>query len=119
MPVYQKRMKQYQRGYATMSDAEHQLWRKLRGKQILGVQFYRQKPLGDYIVDFYAYKVGLGIEVDLPARRIPDDECDRLLATQGLKVLRFDDAQILNDIDAVVTEIHVAVLDRLELRCVV
>ncbi len=37
----------------SMTDAERLLWSRLRRKQINGVQFYRQKPLGNYIVDFY------------------------------------------------------------------
>ena len=36
-----------------MTDSERALWARLRGKQILKVQFYRQKPIGSYIVDFY------------------------------------------------------------------
>jgi very-short-patch-repair endonuclease len=37
-----------------LTDAESRLWSRLRRKQILGVQFYRQKPIGNYVVDFYA-----------------------------------------------------------------
>ena len=47
-----------------MTDAEHRLWFRLRRKQLLGVQFYRQKPIGKYIVDFYSPAVALVIEVD-------------------------------------------------------
>lgn len=47
-----------------MTDAERLLWSRLRGKQILGVQFYRQKPLGRYIVDFHAPAVKHVVEVD-------------------------------------------------------
>ena len=47
-----------------MTDAEHRLWFRLRRKQLLGLQFYRQKPIGKYIVDFYAPAVALVIEVD-------------------------------------------------------
>ena len=46
------------------TDSEEHLWTRLRRKQLLGIQFYRQKPLGDYIVDFYAPKVKLVVEVD-------------------------------------------------------
>ena len=49
---------------AAMTDAEHRLWFRLRRKQLLWVQFYRQKPIGKYIVDFYAPAVALVIEVD-------------------------------------------------------
>ena len=47
-----------------MTDAERRLWSRLRAKQILGVQFYRQKPVGNYIVDFYAPAANLVVEVD-------------------------------------------------------
>ena len=47
-----------------MTDAEQRLWSKLRRKQILGVQFYRQKPLANYIVDFYCAAANLVIELD-------------------------------------------------------
>ena len=47
-----------------MTDAELKLWSRIRGKQICGVQFYRQKPLLDFIVDFYAPAARLVIEVD-------------------------------------------------------
>lgn len=47
-----------------MTDSEKALCQKLRNKQIKGYQFYRQKPLGVYIVDFYCPKGNLVIELD-------------------------------------------------------
>ncbi len=47
-----------------MTDAEQVLWSHLRRKQVLGIQFYRQKPIGPYIADFYAPAVKLIIEAD-------------------------------------------------------
>ena len=47
-----------------MTDAEKQLWSKVRSRQLEGCQFYRQKPIGDFIVDFYCPKSGLVIELD-------------------------------------------------------
>ena len=47
-----------------MTNAEQALWGKLRRKQIQGIQFYRQRPIGDYVVDFYAPQVKLVVEVD-------------------------------------------------------
>ena len=47
-----------------MTDSEKRLWSRLRGKQLLGVQFYRQKTIGNYIVDFFAPKTKLVVEVD-------------------------------------------------------
>ena len=47
-----------------MTDSEKKLWTRLGRKQIMDVQFYRQKPLGSYIVDFYAPKAKIVVEVD-------------------------------------------------------
>ena len=47
-----------------LTDSESALWSHLRNKQLLGVQFYRQKPIGEYIVDFYAPGAKLVVEVD-------------------------------------------------------
>ena len=47
-----------------MTDSEHALWERLRRKQVQAVQFYRQKPIGNYIVDFYAPKAKIVLEVD-------------------------------------------------------
>ena len=47
-----------------MTDSEHALWERLRRKQVQAVQFYRQKPIGNYIVDFYAPKAKIVVEVD-------------------------------------------------------
>ena len=47
-----------------MTDAENRLWMKLRGKQLNNFQFYRQKIIGNYIVDFYCAKANLIIELD-------------------------------------------------------
>ena len=47
-----------------MTDAEQMLWQSLRRKQILGLQFYRQKPILNFIVDFYRPSANLVIECD-------------------------------------------------------
>jgi very-short-patch-repair endonuclease len=83
-----------------MTDAEQWLWHKLRRNQILGVQFYRQKPLGPNIVDFYGPAVSIVIEVDGGQHHETDHavrDCDRDLYLQrlGLDVLRFDNRQVL------------------------
>jgi very-short-patch-repair endonuclease len=43
-----------------LTDSERILWSRLRRKQLLGIQFYRQKPIGKYIVDFYVPKGKIG-----------------------------------------------------------
>lgn len=89
-----------------MTQSERRLWAELRGKQILGVQFYRQKPIGKYIVDFFAPKVNLVIEVDGSQHlnhdhAFRDKQRDNYLNKIGLKVLRFDNRQILKEIESV------------------
>ena len=64
MLSYKPQLEPLARGLrAAMTDAEHRLWFRLRREQLLGVQFYRQKPIGKYIVDFYAPAVASVIEV--------------------------------------------------------
>jgi len=93
-----------------MTAAEQTLWWRIRGKQLLGVQFYRQKPIGPYIVDFYGPAAHLVIEVDgsqhLEDEHLQkDDARDQCLADEGLLVLRFDNFQVLRETDAVVEKI--------------
>ena len=121
MQPYNKNLKLPSRDLRNnMTDAEQLLWQKLRRKQILGLQFYRQKPLLNFIVDFYCPAANLVIECDggqhftdegLDADRVRDEA----LAQLGLRVLRFDNRQILTEIDVVVEKIYCMVRRRLEL----
>jgi len=93
-----------------MTDSEQVLWSRLRRKQILGIQFYRQKPIGPYIVDFYAPAAKLVIEADGSQHmeiehREYDTVRDAFLKENGLLVLRFDNLQVLKETDSVVGEI--------------
>ncbi|MEG2269381.1 MAG: endonuclease domain-containing protein, partial [Acinetobacter sp.] len=89
-------------------------------KQIHGLQFNRQKPILNYIVDFYCPSANLVIECD-GGQHYTDDglDADRVrdgaLAGLGLMVLRFDNLQILNEIDGVVEQIYCVVEQGLEL----
>ena len=103
---------------ASLTDAERRLWNRLRRKQILGVQFYRQKPIGNYIVDFYAPATRLVVEVDGahhtdPTQSRYDERRSEYLRKQSLRVLRFNDRQALLETDAVVGEIYRAVNEAL------
>jgi very-short-patch-repair endonuclease len=94
-----------------MTDSEQVLWSKVRRKQLHGVQFYRQKPLGKYIVDFYAPRVKLVIEIDGSQHKEinqsqKDIERDRYLNSLGLKVLRFNSREVLTETDAVIEVIY-------------
>lgn len=90
-----------------VTDSERALWARLRNKQLLGVQFYRQKPIGEHIVDFYAPKAKLVVEVD-GSQHMQGDNAqkdrsrDEYLASLGLMVLRFNSREVLEESDAVV-----------------
>ena len=94
----------------SMTDAEQALWAKVRRKQVRGLQFYRQKPLLSFIVDFYCPKAKLVIELDgaqhfKPDHQVKDQDRDAQLAALGLRVLRFDNRQVLKEMDAVMAVI--------------
>jgi len=93
-----------------MTEAEKLLWSRIRGKQLKGVQFYRQKVIGNYIADFYCANSKIVIEVDggqhysLEGRE-KDRVRDDYLADAGIKVLRFSDREVLKDIEAILEKI--------------
>jgi very-short-patch-repair endonuclease len=94
-----------------MTETERKLWNILKGKQINGLQFYRQRPLGKYIVDFYCPAKNLVIEIDggqhYFERNIQKDkERDLFLKNVlKLKVFRFTNIDVLKNIDGVAAEI--------------
>ena len=101
----------------SMTDAELALWHGLRRKQIQSVQFYRQKPLLSFIVDFYCPAAKLVIELDGSQHfeseyQAKDQVRDEALAGIGLKVLRFDNRQVLLERDAVLAVIDQVVGER-------
>ncbi len=61
---YNPTLKERARLRKNMTEAERKLWSHIRKKQIKGIQFLRQRPIGNYVVDFYAAEVELIIEVD-------------------------------------------------------
>ena len=120
MQPYNKNLKQPSRDLRNnMTDAEQLLWQRLRRKQILGLQFYRLKPILNFIVDFYCPSANLVIECDggqhYTAEGLEADRArDQALAQLGLNVLRFDNRQILTETDAVVDQIYWIAKQRLE-----
>ena len=101
-----------------MTDAEQLLWQRVRRKQIGGVQFYRQKPLLSYVVDFYCPAAKLVVELDgsqhfEQEHQSKDRLCDEALVRLGLQVLRFDNRQILLETEAVLAVIDSAARARL------
>jgi len=100
---YQQNLKKHARTLrANLTDSEHRLWYLLRRKQMLGIQFFRQRPIGNYIVDFYAPTVKLVIEIDgsqhfEETHRLRDEQRDEFLNHQNIKVLRFNSSETLTN----------------------
>ncbi len=89
-----------------LTDAEKRLWYFLRVKQVNGLKFRRQAPIGPYIVDFVCFSRKLVIELDggqhaETQHAVRDAKRDAWLTSQGFTVLRFWDNEILQNIDGV------------------
>lgn len=90
-----------------MTDAEAKLWLHLRRKQS-EAKFRRQCPIGKYIVDFVSFDANVIVEVDggQHAQSESDKLRDKWLMSQGFKVLRFWDNDVLKKIEAVIEAIR-------------
>ena len=93
-----------------MTNAERKLWKYIRNRQINGIQFYRQKPIGKYIVDFYAPDVNLVVEVDgghhySTEGKENDDLRDTFLRSAGIRVLRYSNRDVIEKLENVIADI--------------
>ena len=90
-----------------MTEAEKFLWSKIRKKQINNLQFYRQRPIGKYVVDFFCPKKKLIIELDggEHANNKRDKIRDKWLKGQGYKVIRIWNDEIFKNIEGVIETI--------------
>jgi very-short-patch-repair endonuclease len=89
------------------SDAELRLWRLLRDRRLNGIKFRRQVPLGPYIVDFLCVGAKLIVEADgsQHAESPRDKARDAYLESQGWKVLRFWNNEVLQNREGVLETI--------------
>ncbi|MDD5088451.1 MAG: endonuclease domain-containing protein [bacterium] len=88
---------------------EKRLWHALRNHQS-GVKFRRQVPIESYIVDFYSPSLGLVIEIDGDTHAADeaieyDRTRDGFLRAQGLKVKRYTNREIMNNLDGVLADL--------------
>jgi ATP-dependent helicase HrpA/adenine-specific DNA-methyltransferase len=90
---------------ATPTDAEMRLWSHLRRKQLHGLRFRRQHPMGIYIVDFFCADAKLIIEVDGGQHADEGDRRAAWLEGRGYRVIRFWNNEVLNNIDGVLLAI--------------
>ena len=112
MLPYNKNLKESARVLRkNMTDAERRLWSKIRRKQLKELQFYRQKNIGDFIVDFYCPAAKLIVEIDggqhySEENILKDEARDRFISNLGFKVLRFSNSDVFNNIEGVVQRIY-------------
>lgn len=87
------------------------LWKRLRNKQMLGYDFHRQKPIDEYVVDFYCPKLMLAIEIDGGSHEtdetcIHDKKRQKQIEKLGIKFLRFKEKEGREDIRQVLNIIE-------------
>ncbi|HSC96780.1 MAG TPA: DUF559 domain-containing protein [Burkholderiales bacterium] len=100
---------------SNLTDAEQRLWQALKRRQIAGVKFRRQQPIGPFIVDFVSFDSRIIVEVDggHHAEQIHDDEIRaRWFEGQSYRVLRFWNNDVLASPEAVAQAIFDAVATR-------
>lgn len=109
MPTSNYAYKRARRLRRKMSLPEVLLWQILR-KQPGYVKFRRQHPIGRYVLDFYVLDLKLGIEIDgishdMGDRPERDEERDRWLESQGIRILRVAAKDVLVDPAAIADSI--------------
>ena len=88
----------------TPTEAERLLWQHLRRRQLGGFRFRRQYAIGPYIVDFYCFEERIAIEVDggqHTRHAAYDAQRTSSLESEGVRVLRFWNNQVLGEVEAV------------------
>jgi very-short-patch-repair endonuclease len=85
------------------------LWEYLKQDQMLGYDFHRQKPIDNYIVDFFCLDLMLAIEIDGDSHDhnyVKDEIRQKKLESLGVRFLRFDDLEVKKDMDNVLMAIE-------------
>jgi very-short-patch-repair endonuclease len=91
-----------------MTPAEVKLWLALRKRQVNGLKFRRQHPIGSFIVDFYCAEHRLVVEIDGKIhhhQHQADSDRSSVLADLGYRVIRFSNEMVENDIGSVLSVI--------------
>ncbi|QQS31068.1 MAG: DUF559 domain-containing protein [Sphingobacteriales bacterium] len=108
---YNPNLKQFSRNLRNVSElAEILLWNELKADKFLGLSFNRQKPILNYIADFYCKEKGVVIEIDGASHFSEeamqyDAERDRQMKVLGLKVIRIADKDVRKNMAGVLEEL--------------
>jgi len=94
--------------------AEIRLWKELKGKFLGQYDFHRQKPIDNYILDFFCVELMLGIEVDGASHELEevlkkDAVKEQTLNKLGIKLLRFTDRQVFTELPNVLATIELTI----------
>ncbi len=98
-----------------MTDAEKRLWQRLNRRQLCGVRFRRQAPIGNYIADFVCFECALIVELDggqHADQTLYDERRTHWLESQGFCVLRFWNNEVLENTAGVLEVIRDSVEKR-------
>lgn len=88
------------------------LWQELKGKKVYGYDFHRQKPIKNYIVDFFCYDLMLAIEIDGVSHNYDeekfqkDKDRQKELELLGIGFLRFSEGEVRNNMFGVMNTIR-------------
>ncbi len=116
MPPYPTKIKMIARKLRNdATPTEVKFWARIRRKQLKGLQFYRQKPLGKYVVDFCCPTKKLIIEIDggqhySEEGKNQNQKRDEDLKNLGFKTLRFSSTDITKNIDAVMEKLLLEII---------
>ena len=108
---YNKNLKEFARELRTqsVSTAEKKIWKSLLSKEQLGERFIRQRPINNFIVDFFCPKLGIIIEIDGNSH-LNKGEYDyyreEKLKSLGYTIIRFSEGEVLNQLDDVANQIR-------------
>jgi very-short-patch-repair endonuclease len=95
------------------TDAERLIWNNLRNRSLEGVKFRRQQPFGPYIVDFIAAEKKMVIELDggqHVTNKALDEDRDQYIESEGYRVLRFWNNEVLQKNEGVLERIRQEIL---------
>ena len=108
--VSRKTTERAQRLRREATPAERKLWARLKAKQLSGLQFRKQHPIGPYIVDFYCAELKLAIEIDGDSHgsrdaQQYDERRSAFIASKDVRIIRFWNSDIHERLDGVLADI--------------
>lgn len=108
---YNKELKHFARELRTesVSKAEKYLWKALLSRRKIEVKFLRQRPIKNFIVDFFAPEIGLIVEVDGSSHLNKGDYDfyrENVLKSLGFEIIRFQEGDVLNNLDDVKAQLE-------------